>query len=380
MNFEQRFRNVRLAMDERRLNLAVFGIGPDFQYLTGLPVEWRCENGRIGAEHCLFLPREADPILVLSREMETAAETCWIGDIRFVENVSDLGATAAGIGENLALGEGAVAIGAYLQSDACMALVRAFRRAAFESAGTLTSRSRMIKQPEEIDALKRSAELTDEAMRASLEKIKDGITMRQLQLEIEMLGRGMGAESPSFPTVSGFIRSGGGATGSIFGYDLDEGLDKGTTIFFDIGFVVDGYCSDWGRSVYWGRPNGEVGEAYAALQQAVVKTVSGIRPAVTRVCDIFPAIEAALDARGFGHYLRARLHHGVVGHQIGIEVHEDPWLNPENQHTLEPGMVMCFEPKLWRDGDFYLRVEDMVMITETGAESLTSFDRDLFVL
>jgi Xaa-Pro aminopeptidase len=236
----------------------------------------------------------------------------------------------------------------------------------------------MIKEPSEIELLRRTAEHTDRVIEKVIPKIVSGITMRELRLEIELLGRRMGAEGVSFPPVAGFIRPGSQPTGSIYGYEMDEGLEPGTTIFFDLGFVLDGYSSDWGRSVYWGKAGSEVKEAYAALQRAVVETVAKMKPNGMRVCDIFPSIEASLDGAGFGDFLRARLSTGEAGHQIGIEVHEDPWLVPENEHPIQKGMVMCIEPKLWRDGDYYLRVEDMVVVNDDGAEFLTNFDRELF--
>jgi Xaa-Pro aminopeptidase len=99
-----------------------------------------------------------------------------------------------------------------------------------------------------------------------------------------------------------------------------------------------------------------------------------------RVCDVFPSIEEVLDEEGYGDYLRARLPHGSVGHQIGVEVHEPPWLKPENDDLLQAGMVMCLEPKLWHAGEYYLRVEDMVLIHPDRAEFLTDYDREQFQL
>ena len=79
--------------------------------------------------------------------------------------------------------------------------------------------------------------------------------------------------------------------------------------------------------------------------------------------------------------MRARLAPSrVVGHQIGAEVHENPWLQPDSEEPLRAGMVMCIEPKLWLPGEYYLRLEEMVHVTKTGAEFLTNFDRELFEL
>ena len=79
--------------------------------------------------------------------------------------------------------------------------------------------------------------------------------------------------------------------------------------------------------------------------------------------------------------MRARLAPSqTIGHQIGTEVHENPWLKPSSEEPLRAGMVMCIEPKLWLPGEYYLRLEEMVHVTETGAEFLTNFDRELFAL
>ena len=87
-----------------------------------------------------------------------------------------------------------------------------------------------------------------------------------------------------------------------------------------------------------------------------------------------------LDELGYGDRFRARLPCGTLGHQIGVDLHENPWIRPETETLLAPGMVMCIEPKVWSPGQYYLRVEDMVLVTEEGAESLTVFDRNTFEL
>ncbi len=99
---------------------------------------------------------------------------------------------------------------------------------------------------------------------------------------------------------------------------------------------------------------------------------------ITRLCDFYPYIEKALDKQGYGNFLRNRLKTGVVGHQIGVEVHEDPWLKPDVTQPLVDGMVFCLEPKLWSKGEYYLRVEDMILIRNGKAEFLTTYSRDQF--
>jgi Xaa-Pro aminopeptidase len=211
-------------------------------------------------------------------------------------------------------------------------------------------------------------------------EVEGGTTQRELRLVIEMVGRQAGAQDVSFPPTGGFVKSGSEPADEPFNFPQDSGLVAGTSIAFDVGFVMDGYCSDWGRSMYWGPVGENIRKGYVALQRAVVETVDKMHEGSMKVCDIFPSIEAFLDEDGYGDYLRARLPHGSVGHQIGVEVHEGPWLKPVNQHELQEGMVMCLEPKLWRAGEYYLRVEDMVLIHKDRAEFLTNYDREQFQL
>ena len=144
--------------------------------------------------------------------------------------------------------------------------------------------------------------------------------------------------------------------------------------------MKDGYCSDFGRSLYFGGAPGHIRRAYEALQQSVVETVGRMRDGAMRMCDLFPAVEAALDRLGYGEYLRARLPGRVLGHNIGIDVHEDPWINPHCDRPIRANMVMALEPKLWHSGEYYLRVEDIVLVGEDCAEFLTQFSREVFEL
>jgi len=209
-------------------------------------------------------------------------------------------------------------------------------------------------------------------------QITEGDTMRSTGIKIESMGRFIGASDVSFPSTAGLCKSGIEPDDRVFNYEPDQGLELGTSIAFDIGFVQDGYCSDWGRSLYYGDADEHIRNAYVALQSAVVETIDNIGNEVQKINEIFPSIESVCDREGYGNYLRARLPSGTVGHQIGVEVHEDPWLKPSTNQELVDNMVFCMEPKLWHSGEYYLRVEDMVLIKNGKAESLTTYDREQF--
>ena len=380
MNFERRLTGLQGKMRELGVDLAVYGSCQNFQYLTGLPIEWRRERDLIHPEDNVFVPNEGDPILTLSKASAGHAEGSWIGDVRVLESDGSYKELVGKVASDLGWEGGRVAVGESLWGSTWLEVARAFKGAKFRRGSGLMDHLRMIKEPAEIEVLRRVAKLTDEVMEKIVSGIGDGVTMRDLRLDIEVLGRRRGASDVSFASNAGFVRSGSEPNGNVYNYELDEGLVPGTCIWFDVGFVQDGYCSDWGRSVYWGSPDDDAKGAYGALQRSVVETVDKMSEGSMRVCDLFDSIEASLDRDGYGDYLRARLPQRSVGHQIGVEVHEPPWLKPGNRHLLQEGMVMCLEPKLWRDGEYYLRVEDMVLIHGDRAEFLTTFDRELFEL
>jgi Xaa-Pro aminopeptidase len=236
----------------------------------------------------------------------------------------------------------------------------------------------MIKEPEEVAKLKRAAEVTEAVMALIKPRVVEGLTQRNLQIMMEMMGRGLGASDASFPPTGGYLKTGTIPSDDPFIYPKEVGLTKGTSIAFDFGLVVDGYCSDWGRSFYYGQPRQDILQAYQALQLAVMQAGDAVGGEIMRLCDFYPFIEKALDRDGYGNFLRNRLKTGVIGHQIGVEVHEDPWLKPDVTQPLKDGMVFCIEPKLWSKGEYYLRVEDMILIRNGKAEFLTTYDRNQF--
>lgn len=238
----------------------------------------------------------------------------------------------------------------------------------------------MTKTPQQIEKLRRAAALTDDVFAAVVPLIREGITQPELQDEIRRLGMQRGAEDVSFPPAVIFTRTGTPPSTEAFTYPREQGLAEGCSIAFDFGFVVDGLCSDFGRSLYFGPVPEHIGGAYQALARSVVEAVAAIEPGRTRFCDLYPAVEETLDRLGYGEYLRARLVDKVLGHCIGATVHEEPWLRPECDLPLAPGAVFAIEPKLWRTGHYYLRVEDIVLVGPDRAEFLTRADRELFAL
>jgi Xaa-Pro aminopeptidase len=273
-----------------------------------------------------------------------------------------------------------IGIGANLDLQTQLALLE-IGGIKFVDASHWLDETRAIKDPEEIEQMRAVAKLTDDTLMAVVKNLTNGVSMNELALQIEMEGRRRGASTVSFSPFAGYMKLGAGSPNDITNVPFDRGLDPDTAICFDVGFVLNGYSSDWGRSVYWGKCPSHMRAAYRALVESMHETVAQMHDGSMRACDVYPAIESALDKRGFGDPMRRRLaDHKVMGHSIGVEVHESPWLRPSSDFVLKEGMTIAIEPKLWSPGEYYLRLEEIVLVGKSSSEFLTNFDRDLFEL
>ncbi|MEM3769829.1 MAG: Xaa-Pro peptidase family protein [Candidatus Bathyarchaeia archaeon] len=380
IGFKRRLLGLQKKMDEENIDLVVFGSCQNFQYLTGLLIDWR--NGIDLGSHVnnVFVPRTGEPVLTLAEGwLEQTGET-WIKDVRILRKDESYGDMLRKVLLDLNFKSGVIGLGDHVWGTTITEITRLVKRVKFVNAEGFMDNLRVVKEPEEIEKLRNVARLTDKVLEAVIPKIREGVTQRQLEIEVEFYGKLYGASSVSFPPTVGFVKSGSEVSPNPFIYPKNEGLVKGTSIAFDIGFVMDGYCSDFGRSFYFGSATAEVAKGYEALQQAVLETVDKIYDGSMRACDLFPFLESVLDRLGYGKYLRARLPTKNLGHSIGVEVHEPPWLSPIYNGVICENMVIALEPKLWHAGEYYLRVEDMVLVKKSRAEFLTNFDRKIFQL
>ncbi len=375
-DYRKRLERLQADMDERNLDLLVLGASPDFQYVTGINVNWRSGRDLSYAADSVFVPREGEPVVMVGIGNSGKVKDSWIRDCRSLGFFEDMRPRVKEIMGGFDAKK--IGIGEYTWGTLVLA-VAANAEAKFQSAEGILDKQRMIKDSTEITKLRNVAKLTEEVMSQVIDELDEGISMHELTCKIRNLGRLKGATDISFPPTGGFCKSGSEPVG-VFNYEPDQPLELGTAIAFDIGFVMDGYCSDWGRSLYLGEPAEHIEKAYPALMTAIVETIDEMGGEIQRTDQIFDHIEKVCDREGYGDRLRERLPQRMVGHQIGVEVHEDPWLRPDQKQELVDGMVFCIEPKLWHKGEYYLRVEDMVLIKKGKAESLTTYDRELFQL
>lgn len=237
---------------------------------------------------------------------------------------------------------------------------------ALETIATL----RMRKDASELAAMRKAVRLAEDAFAHILEELRPGITERQACSLLVSRMLQAGAESTAFDPL---VQAGPSASNP-HGASGNRVLQAGDGVLFDFGLVVDGYPCDITRTVFLGEPKPELKKIYEVVQAANAAGRAAVKPGA-KAEDIDAAARAVIDAAGYGEFFTHR-----TGHGLGLEIHEPPYLWAGNTLVLEAGMTFTVEPGIYVPGLGGVRIEDDVVVTEDGGESLTSFERGLIRL
>jgi Xaa-Pro aminopeptidase len=231
----------------------------------------------------------------------------------------------------------------------------------------LVEELRVVKDEGELDALRRAAVITSEALAAFAEERFIGRTERELAWRLEQLQREAGGEAVSFPVV---VASGPNAA-KPHTKPGERKVEAGETVIIDAGCLIDGYASDCTRTFATGTLPDELRRAYEVCLDAQLAGLDAVRPGASG-----PGADAAarnrIEAAGFGDGFG----HGL-GHGVGLLVHEAPRLARESRDTLQEGNVVTVEPGIYLPGLGGIRIEDLVVVRDGEPEVLTSFTKDL---
>jgi Xaa-Pro aminopeptidase len=371
---EYQDRRTRLAerMAEDGIDLVFVPPSSDLEYLTGLERDLP-SFGQSSYAHGwvagAFIAPGREPLYVLPRMF--VAFHLWgrePGDLVTVNETDDGGAlfrrALASLGRARRIG-----ISARTWGESVLELQAAAPQAEVVNATPLINELRRVKSAAELELMRKACAIVDEAMAASAPRVQPGVTMADLAEEVEHQLRIRGSRTPSFPT-------------HIFSYGYEQSHDSqdaatghgpiadGEAVMFDFGGVYGGYCSDFGRTVVCGEPPAEYERVYGIMLDAQeagrVAAVPG-----ARASEVDAACRAPIEDAGLGEFFRHRM-----GHGIGLDVHEQPFISTENSTALEPGMTFTDEPSILWDGHFGIRIEDIVVCAEGGGEYLNRLGRE----
>jgi Xaa-Pro aminopeptidase len=361
-------------MRQAAIDLLFLPISGDLEYLTGIPRR-EPSFGNVAYRHGwmagAFLRPDADPVVVLPRmitEFELPGDAS--RDVVIVNETDDSDAVLTRVAADLGPVR-SLAVGARTWAETLIHLRQALSDPSLSNADDLINPLRRIKSPEEMERMTVAARIVDEVMAVIGPQVLPGVTEAELAAEVNLEMSRRGSRVESFDT--GII-----STGRLDQRDAGirlttQPIRAGTSVSFDFGAVVDGYCSDFGRTIFVGEPDAEFRRVYELVIASQAAGIKAARPGVA-ASEVDRASRKVIEEGGYGTWFRHR-----TGHAIGLDVHEYPFISVEDQTPLEPGMTFTIEPSIFWPGHVGARIEDVVVCEANGARKLNRYPETLVV-
>ncbi len=366
--FNTRQKKLFAALANAGLEAAAFNPGQSLIYLTGLSFHLSERPVVI-----LFKPNQT-PVIVLP-ELEVAK----VKDLPYPLHSFTYGEDPAAWSEVFhqaakAAGVNGLTVGVEPRSLRFLELKLlegAAPLARFQSAEESLASLRMYKDPDEISAMRKAAQIAQEALLATLPMVRVGVTEQQIasELTMQLLRAGSSPEMPFSPIVSG-----GPNSANPHATPSDRALEEGDLLVIDWGASFNGYFSDITRTFAIGKIEPEFEKIYQLVLEANTMGRAACVPE-NLAGDVDLAARKVIENGGYGPEFRHR-----TGHGLGMDVHEEPYMRAGNPMPLVPGMTFTVEPGIYLLGRGGVRIEDDMLITAGGGESLTDLPRELQVL
>ncbi len=365
MDYKGRQQRLRTVLSSRRSDALLVTHLPNMRYLCGftgsagalLVTEGRSvlfTDGRY-TEQAHREARSAQ--VVIARQGPLGAAASWLATHK--KERRGAGAYRLGIdGEHLTVGARS-RLGRLLPSNVRLHL-----------ASGLVEAARMVKDEDEIRLIRAAARLGARLFDRVLEVLRPGVAETQVAAEMEYAARSEGAEGMSFPTIV----ASGPRSALPHARASATPIPRRTFVVCDFGVILCGYCSDRTRTVFVGRPNGDARRVYDAVRRAQLAALAAVKPGVS-ANDIDQVSRKVLQKEGLAKYFTHS-----TGHGVGLEIHEGPRLAAGQTEVLKPGMVITIEPGVYVPGRWGVRIEDMVVVTASGCETLAPSRNELTAL
>lgn len=237
-------------------------------------------------------------------------------------------------------------------------------------ANQIILHQRRIKTPDEMENIRMAQSITDKTFLHMLEVIKPGISEKDLQLELDYYMLKNGATGLAFETILA-----AGANGSMpHAVPSTNIVKEGDFVTMDFGASYNGYCSDMTRTIAIGKISEEQEKVYNTVLEAQLRAEAAVKAGM----NCFDIDKIARDYIAQAGY-DGKFGHGL-GHSLGLEIHENPRFSPRCEEPAEAGIVMSVEPGIYLEGQFGVRIEDIVLVTENGCDIITKSEKKLITL
>ena len=371
--YPARLQRLRAALAAANLDCAAAIAGPNLYYLTGLSFHLS-ERPTVG-----FFPVSGDPVLVAGNLEESKITSGAPYLVRhFVYTDADgPGAAFREAALALKLGKGRLGVeGRRMRVMELHLLEESFANPTVEPAEEIFAALRMTKDEMEIGYMRQAVQIAERALAATLPKIRAGMTEREVaaELVVQTLRAGSDADLPFAPIVAS-----GPNAALPHAFVTDRVIQPGDLLTLDWGAATRGYFADLTRTfVVGGAGEGEIDpelkKIYELVKGANAAGKAAARPGVT-CASVDAAARKVIADGGYGEFFTHR-----VGHGLGLEGHEDPSMHGRNEMPLEAGMTFTVEPGIYLPGKGGVRIEDDVVVTANGCESLSTYPRELQII
>jgi Xaa-Pro aminopeptidase/Xaa-Pro dipeptidase len=355
--FPERAARIRARLSQWSAEGVVFFGMPGIRYLTGFT----------GSEGTLFVGSGVSVLIVDGRYTTQAREEApGVEVVEYRDRMEGLCRLLGERGlETVAFDAAALSCEAYFNLRNRLGDKVVLRPMGKEIAGI-----RKIKEPREVDRIRRAAAIASDALLSVLCDLKPGRAEIDIARRLEREMENRGSERPSFETI---VVSGKRAA-LPHGRPGKAGIGHGDVVVLDFGAVVEGYCSDETCTVAVGRIPPEKKKVYEAVKEAHDRAIERVREGVS--CrEVDETARGWIEKAGLGPFFT----HGT-GHGVGLEVHEVPRISAVDDGVLEEGMVVTVEPGVYIPGEFGVRIEDLLLVKKDGCEILSSVPKDLMIV
>ena len=240
----------------------------------------------------------------------------------------------------------------------------------FVDVSQIVDRVRMIKDEEEKELMRRASLLNDEACQRVISSISEEKSEKDVAKDLLAIHEELKVDGLSFDPIIAYGANGANPHGTVG----DRYVKPGDAIIIDMGGIKDNYCSDMTRTVFWKQPSEKAREVFEIVLEAQKRGVTAVKPGV-RFCDIDAACRDYITEKGYGEFFTHR-----TGHHIGLECHEYGDISSINETKCESGMIFSIEPGIYLPGEFGVRIEDLVLVTEDGCEVLNKLNKELVII
>ncbi len=354
---KERIDKVQESMKKMGLNRLLITDTSSIQYLTDVV------NHPGERFYCLMLSDNQEPIFFLNR-LYVIPEDLDIKKVWFSDTDDAMAYVSEYIPDDSVVGIDKSMAAKWLLS------LQEKKKAIYKNGSFSVDGVRMVKSDEEIETMKKASLINDQAIEQLIATIQPDDTERSLAERLLGIYQSLGASGHSFNPIVAFGKNGANPH---HGND-DTRIQSGDSVIIDMGCLYHGYCSDMTRTYFYQSVSERQDMIYHLVLKANLSAQAMIRPGV-RLCDIDKAARDVISEAGYGEYFTHRL-----GHFIGRDVHEYGDVSSAFDLEVKEGMIFSIEPGVYLPGEFGVRIEDLVVVTKDGCESLNHYTKDLQVV